>query len=87
MKRDFEVEREEALEHKDSGTDGSGLCLLGQFYAGCLGAELQRQVRAPWGRSGSDLCVCPGQDMGRNTEGMPGVGFLGRILVGSIQLG
>lgn len=31
MKRDFEVEREEALRHKDSGTDGSGLCLLGQF--------------------------------------------------------
>ena len=31
MKRDFEVEREEALRHKDSGTDGSGLCLLGRF--------------------------------------------------------
>lgn len=31
MKRDFEVEREEALRYKDSGTDGSGLCLLGWF--------------------------------------------------------
>ena len=96
MKRDFEVEREEALRHKDSGTDGSGLCWAGSQHAGCLGAELQSQVRALWEGVAVTSVPALGKIWGRNTEagrvsalneGMPRIGFLGRIVVGSIQLG
>ena len=63
------------------------VCWASSQHAGCLGAELQSQVRAPWEGVAVISVSALGKIWGRNTEGMPGVGFLGRILVGSIQLG
>lgn len=72
------------------------VCWAGSQHAGCLGAELQSQVRALWEGVAVTSVPALGKIWGRNTEagrvsalneGMPRIGFLGRIVVGSIQLG